>query len=335
MTTFAKTKTMEQISDTIEDKKMKFDSLLQILALISEEGYSIEGIAAKTKITERTAYRYIKTLKACGFGIVRKNKTLFLDKVPQTFAEIAEKTSITPKEWQLIADAVEASDDPLKEGVMLKIKERTNKTSSGQTVIRKQENINIQHLSTAINGKKQVILKNYSSSNSKTISDRRVEPFAFRNGNHAVICYDVDKKAVRTFKTARIESVQICPEDWKFESRHKAAQTDLFGMSSDTLIPVKLRLNMRAANLLREEFPLSEKMIRPFGQNHFIFSSDIRDLKGIGRFVMGLHDEIEIIEPKELILFLRRHAERIMKQYEEPIMKHPKNLSSPNSKENA
>lgn len=309
---------MKRNNENTESKNFKLDTMLQVLALLSGDGCSIAGIAARMNTTERTAYRNIKTLKACGFGIMREKKTLYLDKVPQAFAEIAEKTSITPKEWQLIADAVEATDDPLKEGLMLKIKKQTDKTSSGQTVIRKQENVNIQHLSTAIDGKKQVILKNYSSSNSKTISDRRVEPFAFRSGNRAVVCYDVDKNAVKTFKTARIESVQICPEDWKFESRHKAAQTDLFGMSSDTLIHVRLRLTIRAANLLKEEFPQSKRLLEPEDSEHFIFDTDVRDVKGIGRFILGLHSEVEIVDAPELESYMKIHAGQLAKQYLTP-----------------
>ena len=89
----------------------------------------------------------------------------------------------------------------------------------------------------------------------------------------------------------------------------------MFGMSSDTLVPVRLRLTMRAANLLKEEFPESKRMLRPDGKDHFLFETEVRDVKGIGRFVLGLHNEVEIIEAPELESYLRLHARQLAESY--------------------
>ena len=96
---------------------------------------------------------------------------------------------------------------------------------------------------------------------------------------------------------------------------HRTPVADMFGMSSDTLVPVRLRLTMRAANLLKEEFPESKRMLRPDGKDHFLFETEVRDVKGIGRFVLGLHNEVEIIEAPELESYLRLHARQLAESY--------------------
>lgn len=306
---------MKRNNENAESKNFKLDTMLQVLALLSGEGCSIAGIAAKMNTTERTAYRYLRSLRESGFRIGKEHGNIYLEAVPEHFARITDNVGVTPKEWQLIADAVEATDDPLKEGLMLKIKGQTDKTSSGQTVIRKQENVNIQHLSTAIDGKKQVILHQYSSSNSETISDRRVEPIAFRNGNRCVDCYEISSHRVKTFKIPRIGTVEVTPENWQFEKKHRTEPYDLFGMSSDSLIHVRLRLTIRAANLLKEEFPQSKRLLEPEDSEHFIFDTDVRDVKGIGRFILGLHSEVEIVDAPELEAYLRREAEKLHRKW--------------------
>ena len=86
-------------------------------------------------------------------------------------------------------------------------------------------------------------------------------------------------------------------------------------MSSDTLIHIRLRLTMRAANLLKEEFPLSKRLLEPEDSEHFIFGTDVRDVKGIGRFILGLHSEVEIVDAPELEAYLRREAEKLHRKW--------------------
>ena len=51
--------------------------------------------------------------------------------------------------------------------------------------------------------------------------------------------------------------------------------------------------------LLLEEYPLSEAHIRE-EDGRWIFDADIMRLEGIGRFVMGLLDQVEILEGEPL-----------------------------------
>ena len=300
------------------EKTPKLDKLLEIIWLLADTGGTFAHIAAKAHVSERTAYRYVETLENSGFIINKEKGVLFLEGVPEPFARIADNVGVTPKEWRLVVNALDSVEDALKPGLLQKINERIDKPKGVRPVIRQQESMHIQELSRAMDGKKQVILHQYSSSNSETVSDRRVEPIAFRSGNRSVVCYEIRSQRVKTFKIPRIGKVEVCPEDWQHERAHRTPVADMFGMSSDTLIPIRLRLTMRAANLLKEEFPESKRMLRPDGEEHFLFETEVRDVKGIGRFVLGLHNEVEIIEAPELESYLKIHAKQLAMQYLTP-----------------
>ena len=62
---------------------------------------------------------------------------------------------------------------------------------------------------------------------------------------------------------------------------------------------VKLKLGLRSANLLIEEFPLATKHLQKLPNNEWLLDIDVCSYDGVGRFVMGLLDDIEIIDSQE------------------------------------
>jgi len=62
-----------------------------------------------------------------------------------------------------------------------------------------------------------------------------------------------------------------------------------------------------AKNLLVEEYPLSEKFIRKVGDS-YILDTEVCALEGVGRFVLGLAADIEILEGEELKDYLREYV---------------------------
>ncbi|MBR4088022.1 MAG: WYL domain-containing protein, partial [Bacteroidales bacterium] len=111
----------------------------------------------------------------------------------------------------------------------------------------------------------------------------------------------------KLFKLSRIGKVEILDKEWEFEQEHKEGLMDLFRINSFEQIPVKLKLGIRAASLLVEEYPLGEKYISPLPDDpsHFILDTWVCGYEGVGRFVLGLLDDIEIIEGDGLKAFLK------------------------------
>jgi len=106
---------------------------------------------------------------------------------------------------------------------------------------------------------------------------------------------------------SRIGSVEILENGWEYEQEHKEGLMDLFRINSFEQIPVKLKLGLRAASLLVEEYPLGEKFLCPIEDDasHFILDTWVCGYEGVGRFVLGLLDDIEIIEGEGLKAFLK------------------------------
>ncbi|GHT79208.1 hypothetical protein AGMMS50262_22650 [Bacteroidia bacterium] len=131
-----------------------------------------------------------------------------------------------------------------------------------------------------------------------------MEAFAFTTNYIQVWAYDVEEKKNKLFKTDRIESIQILPDKWQYEPEHKAGYIDIFRISSFERYPVKLRMGLLSASLLTEEYPLSEKHLTKISDNEYLLETEVCSYEGVGRFVMGLLHDIEIIDSPELKAFI-------------------------------
>lgn len=167
-------------------------------------------------------------------------------------------------------------------------------------------------LMEAVETKCQVVLLGYRSSSGGDIRDRLVEPFAFASGGKTVWCYDVESKTNKLFKIDRILNVELTKDSWQYKTHHKEGKTDIFRLTSDTTKTVELELSMRARNILVEEYPEAKKYIKPTEDNdRWIFRTEVCRMEGIGRFYMGLAEEITIIDAPGL----KEYAEQYVKEH--------------------
>ena len=166
----------------------------------------------------------------------------------------------------------------------------------------------IENLSLAMRSKSCAILHNYQSSNSGNISDRTVEVFDFTNNGTAIWCYDIDKSAVRLFNIDRIGHVELTQRPWKHQDQHKCGDIDIFNMTGSTSYNICLRLNLRAKNLLVEEFPRAKEHISNEGKNSWLLTTDVYNLAGVARFYIGLANSIEIVNAPELVEYVKSYC---------------------------
>jgi len=177
-------------------------------------------------------------------------------------------------------------------------------------VRRRQHNRDL--LAEAMRQERMVILKGYSSPHSHTVGDRLVEPFLFLNGDQDVRCYEIKSGMNKTFKLARMTDVEPTDVAWNHADEHKQVFMDIF-MFSGERHHVRLRLSQLAHNLLLEECPLAESMTQPDRDhpNHWLFSGDVASYLGIGRFILGLGGEVEVVEGDGLREHLRRAVDKL------------------------
>ena len=102
-------------------------------------------------------------------------------------------------------------------------------------------------------------------------------------------------------------SVEPTDTPWHHEQEHECGFTDAFRISGKRRMRIVLELGVMAHNLLVEEFPLAERDISQTDDGHWILATDIADVKGAGRFVAGLLNDIRIVESEELKEYIKSY----------------------------
>ena len=125
------------------------------------------------------------------------------------------------------------------------------------------------------------------------------------NGNNEVRCYEPASGMNKTFKIARIQQVELLSENWQHEADHRKMFTDLFMFSGEERLPVQLRMGTLAHNLMLEEYPLSSNHFTQEDDKHWLLTLDVCSYAGIGRFVLGLFEDIEVLGSPEFIKYLQ------------------------------
>lgn len=156
----------------------------------------------------------------------------------------------------------------------------------------------------AIRNKKQVILRRYQSGNSNSVSDRRVEPYAFTCNNEAILCYDIDKHAIRQFKLSRIEDVKILKTDWAYSEMHDVRRTDIFDWSfTGEQYHICMHMSIKAISNLREKFNVREEECRRINDNEWVVDTIVYSLEPAVGFYLSMAKEISIQETEHYSVF--------------------------------
>lgn len=116
----------------------------------------------------------------------------------------------------------------------------------------------------------------------------------------------------KTFKVSRIKSVEVMDVFWVNQAKHRDLFTDIFMFSGDEKLPVKLRLGQLAYNLLLEEYPQSQPFLAPEKDGkHWIFKAEVASYLGIGRFVLGLFQDVEVLQDQRFKQYVACRVEQM------------------------
>ena len=291
----------------------KIERMLRLMRLLAgNTNYTIDELAEKLDMSYRTIYRYIDTFKSSGFAVSKLYGNVYkLGKMPKRAPDFEKLIYFSEEEAYIVNSLIDNLDQTNNIKVNLKRKLATiyNSTSIAEYIDKKSNSANIRALSEAIKNKQKVRLKDYESAKSETVKDRLVEPFAFSTNLIDVWAYDVRDLHNKVFKISRIGEVETLDEDWEFEGSHRRYSTDVFRMSGKSAKTVKLRLGLRAKNLLLEEYPLAAKDLTRNGR-HWILETGVYDYAGVCRFYLGLAEDIEIVDSPELEDYVQDYARK-------------------------
>ena len=295
----------------------KIERLLRLMKMLTANvEYSVDDIADRLDMSRRTIYRYIDTFRDAGFVIKKSGNCIRLDKESPHFKDISQLVHFTEEEAVILRRAIESIDDTnlLKQNLKRKLYSVYDSRTLADTIVKGQNSSNVHALIEAMEEQRQVILHDYQSSHS--IRNRIVEPFAFTTNYVNVWCYDTEDNRCKIFKTARIGRVEITTTQWQHSNNHQEGFIDIFRMIAQpdaALIPVTLRLGLLSYNLLMEEYPLAEKYIEQIDSSHWQLTTKVSNMQGVGRFVIGLLDDIEIIESPDLKQYITNYINKYLK----------------------
>lgn len=270
--------------------------------------YTSKELAEELGIELRTIYRYIDDLKNSEFFTVeQRGKRFRLSPESLFWMNIISNLYLSDKEAKALSvflDELDTQDDVLL-GLRTKVRNIVgNHLEPLDTDVDSVLAENSNSIQFAVDNHRLCILRGYTSLNSDTKTDRLVEPFLFLGTKNDVRCYELASQKNKTFKVSRCEKVEVLEVDWQFEKKHKRMFTDIFHFSDENKTRVRLILGTLAKTILVEEHPEARKCLIPTSDGRWLLDAEFCSMKGIGRFYLGLFEDIEIVESPEFKEYL-------------------------------
>lgn len=289
----------------------KIERILRLMKMLTTNtSYTVDDLAERLDMSRRTIYRYIDTFREAGFVIKKSGNHIRLDKESPHFKDISQLVHFTEEEAVILKRAIESIDDTnmLKQNLKRKLYSVYDNKILADTIVRGNNAATVHALINAIEERRQVILHAYRSSHGGAVRDRLVEPFAFTTNYVQVWCFDTDSRSCKLFKLARIDSVEVTDTEWQNQTLHQKSFIDIFRMNGTKRHHVQLSLGILSRNLLLEEYPLSEEYLTPLGNERWMLDTEVASYAGVARFVVGLMDDIRIVNTPELEQYLANYV---------------------------
>lgn len=273
-----------------------------MLMLSSNVDYTTNELASNLDITERSTFRYIRSFKDSGFAIQKRGCNVHkLIKMPIRQINLSDLIHLSSEEAHILHTLLMSisGDSQVLVNLEKKLTALFDATSVTEIIGNKTAAENLMRLREAMDEKTQVILKDYESGHTMTVSDRLVEPYGFSTNCCDVYAFEVATGINKIFKVSRIGFVMPLQTEWEHEDMHEMIEPDCFRMTGKVRIPVTLKMTLKAKNLLIEEYPLASRDLT-FEDGFWWLRTTVKDLAGVGRFTMGLADQIEVVDSPEL-----------------------------------
>lgn len=284
-----------------------------LLLLAGNRGYTSEQICNKMGISRRNFYYYLEFFRDCGFIVEKVGGVFSIDRQSPFFTRLQERIDFTEDEMLTVRRLLEASNksDAITANLMKKLDRFYDFNILTDNELREQSAHNVSELHRAIKFKRMAVLNRYTSPHSKTEQDRLVEPFMLMNNNNEVRCYEPRSGMNKTFKVSRMADVEVLDDQWMNEERHRMMYTDIFMFSDEQQQEVEMTLGPLSYNILKEEYPASAKYITALPERRWLLRLPVCSYAGIGRFVLGLYDDISVKGDEGFLNYLKEKIENM------------------------
>lgn len=292
-------------------RQNKHDNEFKLILLLTDGfGYTAEQLAEQLAVERRTIYNYFATLRQCGFHVVKNGAQYSLDGNSHFFQRITESMSLTDEEAAYIVAQLkkDKTHTTMSQVVRRKLARAFHLPVDTRTSVAPSVAPILKTIGDAIEQKRTVLLRDYASPHSATVKNRVVEPFLIMDDGVSVRCYEVAARMNKTFKVTRMGAVQMLDVTWAYEAEHKDVYTDVFRFSGDEHRPIVLRLGRLSKTLLTEEYPDAAACIASDGKGGWLFTADVVSFVAVGRFVLGLSHDIEVMGGEAFLAYLREQV---------------------------
>ena len=293
---------------TLQSSGTALGRMLDLLLTMVADSHSAAELAEVLGTSKRNLYYVIKQMEDYGFVIHHLHRRYLLDPHSPFFQDIARTVDFTQEQafymYRLLSE-VDNKSNPMAGLLRRKLTRYYHLNEFSPTWRDRLVYNNVQQLQRAVNQRRVVVLHGYSSGHSQTVKDRLVEPFLLLGDKADIRAYEPSSGLNKTFKISRIAEVEVMNDFWQHEDRHRQLFTDMFMFSSEERIPICLRLDLLAHSLMCEEYPHAAELMKPDGRNHWVLTTDVANYVGIGRFILGLYDHVEIVYGDGLKRYLR------------------------------
>ena len=280
---------------------MRHDHLrreLELLLLLTQNRqYTVDEVCKKLEISRRSFYYYIEFFEQTGFKVEKGRRLYSLSRQSWFFKKLYDLVQLTEDEVVLMRQLIEKTG--MESGRLRSLHGKLDKFYDFKIL----EDEALQKKTTEMRGviydaikeKDAVRIIGYSSPSSHTVKDRLVEPFLFLNNNKDVRCYEIESGMNKTFRLSRMGGVERLEQKWAYETEHRRVYVDLFAFSGEEIKKVTLLMGQLSYNVMLEEYPESERNFTKQEDGRWLLELGVCSYLGIGRFVLGLYDDIEIL----------------------------------------
>ena len=196
---------------------------LRILKAIIQSGkiYTKKQLADRYGVSVDTIDDDFRAIRNVGFELLYDERYRYYIELDKSYEYLKSLLVFSPKEENLIIEGLQniTHDSPTAERLMRKIS-RIYDVSKMHNTFDKGFLTKMDKLQKAMKDEKVVILKDYHSTNSSSVSNRTVEVFHVSAEEDIVHAYDLDKQGIRHFRISRVTQLEILPTDWSCKGHH-------------------------------------------------------------------------------------------------------------------
>ncbi|MBR1933838.1 MAG: WYL domain-containing protein [Prevotella sp.] len=286
----------------------KLERELNLLLMLTENThYTAQDICESLNLSRRNLYYYLEFFRQAGFHVEHKRPFYRIRKDSPFFRKLDEIVHFTEDEAITLRQILDQTGDDSVQ--VQRIKKKLDCLYDlhilDSVELKTQLAHNVTTFYEAIKQRRVVRLVGYSSPHSNTVSDRVVEPFLLMNGNREVRCFELSSKMNKTFKLSRMQDVELLDLTWENEREHREMHTDIFMFSGERQWLVTLLMGRLATSVLREEYPRAERFIEQQDECHWRAALPVCSFLGVGRFVLGLFEDVEVEGCDEFKTYLK------------------------------